>query len=161
MTKDDFEIANAREIVAWGEKMKHLDDNVFVAEIQYERNRDEICKRITPAMWCFDTMFVVITSQLLYENPDEALAPFNRKWGSTWRKLERLSKSWCELCSIYYTVAIRKDLGDSIGPNRDKALKDLIIKRFGKDSTPDILFSAYLAWDDCRADPTYRYPADI
>lgn len=160
MTKDDFEIANAREIVAWGEKMKHLDDNVFVAEIQYERNRDEICKRITPAMWCFDTMHTVIGTDLMYRNPDRALAPFNRKWGSTWRKLARLSKSWSELCSIYYTTVIRDDLGN-VGFNFDKELKKLIIKRYGKGSTPDILFSAYLAWDDCRADPTYRYPADI
>lgn len=158
MTKEEIELAKAQNITNFGVQIKSLDDDVFRAERQYREFRQSIINLVTPAMKMFDTLFNVITVDVLLTNSDKAIADFNRKWGSTWRKLNRTSKGWSELCSIYYTAAIKKDLGEYPLFEEAKALERLIVHRYGEDSQAHKLILAYLAWDDCRAEPFYRFP---
>ncbi|KEQ20111.1 hypothetical protein HF82_04745 [Limosilactobacillus reuteri] len=160
MTKVDLELQNAQQVTELGHKIKNLDHNVLAASQQYVEYREQILDRVTPEMRLFDTLFNAITYELLYKNTTKAIVDFNKKWGSKWRKLNRMSKSWSDLCSIYYTAAIRGDLKEAHLFQEGKALKEFLEKRSKTDTTSYHLLLAYLAWIDCQADPTYRFPYD-
>ena len=147
LDRDITEVTKAHYINLYGDRINHLRNNNFDFERKYNYFCEQVFSYTTNSLEMFDKLFNAIRQEIVHTNTDKAIADFNRRWGSLFRKLNRTSKIWISICEIYYTAAIKKDpVIDSPEELRDYLKDDFF---YGKLSPEYQLACAYVNWRKC------------